>query len=121
MDFKLTDATSGKNDLDITNGALSFVTGIDYIAQKVRIKLQTFLGECPYRRDGGTPWLAIFESGTNPELNAKMILTQTIEAIDGVNRVVELNVDLDRNTRTAQVTGSAIADSGERFNFQGAV
>lgn len=120
MDFKLTD-DGNTNDLDTTNGKLSWVTGVDAIAQKIRIKLQCFLGESPYKRDGGTPWGVIFDPVGDPELNARQILTQTILKVEGVKAVKELYIDVDRDTRTATITGSVVVDSGENLPIEATI
>jgi hypothetical protein len=126
VDFKLT--TGSRNDLDIAKGKLSFVVGVEAVAQKVRMKLQAFVGESVYKRLGGTPWLQpgndgddrtiyIFENTSDIIGNTRFILTKTIEDVDGVVAVLEMIVVIDRATRVVQVDGSARADDGEEFQF----
>lgn len=126
MDFKL--SIDSRNDLDITNGRLSFVTGTAAVAQRLRMKLQSFLGESVYNLLGGTPWLKIgdqesndtfyiFENTNDPVGNARFILLETIRSTDGVDSVIDLNITFDESSRVATLTGKAKADSGETFGF----
>lgn len=129
-DFKLTDQSTGRNDLDITNGKLTLVTDeTEATAQRVRMKLQSFFGECVYNRSGGTPWmqpgnesingagLYIFENTNDPEGNARAVLTEVLRTVEGVASVVYMNVSWDRSARELTGTGKVRTTTGTEFTF----
>lgn len=51
-DFKLTD----DGDLDVSELGLHLVDGAPRVAQQVRTRLRTFLGEWEFDLDAGVPW-----------------------------------------------------------------
>lgn len=105
MDFKLTG-----HDLDVTNGELSLVTGIEAVVQDITMTLRTFLEESVYDRSAGVPYLQIiFKKGTSLQ-TVRFILEQIILQVDGVTEVIDLDTsDFDRNTRSLVVTGTVRA------------
>lgn len=108
MDLRLT-----SRDLDITNGDLSFVSGLDAIAQDIAMALQTWLGESVYDRNAGVPWLqVIFKRGTRPDA-ARFILENIIRGIDGVQDVLEINASLASATRVLTVAARVRALDAE--------
>jgi hypothetical protein len=108
MDLLLTD-----DDMDITNGELTFVTGPTAIGQHIKMRLRTWLGETPYATTAGVPYLQVIFKDRNPNLNSiKFILEQIVLATPGVIGV-ELEPVLDRQTRTLTVTGTAESIDGE--------
>ena len=110
MDLKLTDG----GDMDITNGELSFVTGLDAIAQDLRMAWQTWLGESVYDTSAGVPYLQVFFKDTNPNLDAIRFTLQTIgEQRPGVISVL-LTPVLDPATRILSLAdGTAQTIEGE--------
>lgn len=131
MDLRL--RTDSRNDLDITNGELSFVTGIEALAQRVQMKLQSFLGESVYDLLGGTAWINlasegqgngvayVFENTSNPQATAELVISESIKAVEGVAALLELNVVIDSATRVATITGKAQAQDSQVFSFGGSV
>lgn len=108
MDLKLTDY-----DLDITDGDLSFVTGIEAKRQHIEMRLRTWLAETPYDRAAGVPYLqVIFRRGTTLQA-VEFILTQIVADTPGVLEVLDLTPTLDRATRVLSVTGRARVAEGE--------
>lgn len=108
MDLRLTD-----DDIDLTNGDLSFVTGKDAIAQHVAMRLRTWLGETVYDVTAGVPYLQVIFQGKNPDLNSvRFILEQNVLRTPGVTGV-ELEVALDTATRVLSVTGTIESIEGE--------
>lgn len=104
MDLKLTN-----RDLDITNGELSLVSGIDAVRQDVEIKLSTWLEETPYDRSAGLPYLQVFFVRGVSVQAIRFAVQSKIESIDGVTDVLELDVELDRATRVITITGRVVA------------
>lgn len=113
MDLKLTDY-----DLDITNGALSWVTGAAAVRQAVEMALRTFLGECVYDRNAGVPYLQIlFKRGTSVAA-VRFIFEQQILAVEHVAEVLELDPVIDPVTRVCTITGRVRIDSGDEFEIE---
>jgi hypothetical protein len=112
VDLKLNDY-----DLDLTDGELSFVTGIDAVRQDLEVKLRTFLNETPYDRGAGVPWLQIiFVRGVTISA-VRFILEQRILAVDGITEVLQLDTVIDRATRELTVTGRVVGLDQE-FPFE---
>ena len=108
MDLKLTNF-----DMDLTNGELSFVTGLDAIAQDVTMRLRTWLTETPYDRSAGVPYLQVIFGDKNPNIQGvQQILQQTVNNTPGVISS-ELNSVLNNATRGLTVTGTIQAVEGE--------
>lgn len=108
MDLRL----DANGDLDITDGDLSFVTGLEAIAQDITMKLRTWLGESVYDRAAGVPYLqVIFTRGISIH-SVRAILEEQIRRVEGVLDVLELEVSLDHATRVLTATGRVRADEG---------
>jgi hypothetical protein len=108
MDLLLTDY-----DMDLTNGDLSFINGAEAIGQDVTMRLRTWLGETVYDQSAGVPYTQVIFAERNPNLNSiQFILEQTILNTPGM-LTVELDLKLDRETRTLAVTGSGTSIDGE--------
>lgn len=97
----------------MTNGDLTFVIGIEAVAQDVTMALRTWQGETPYARNVGMPYLqVIFQRGTRPQA-VRFIAEQIILGRTGVQEVLELNTDHDTLTRVLTLTGRLRANGGE--------
>ena len=110
-DLKLTST----NDLDLTNGSLSFVTNLDAHAQRARMHYQTFLGESPYDRSAGVPWIQVILGSRLPPETVRMILDIYGRSLPGILST-DLGVTLDPSTRRIDVTGTIQTIDGE-FDF----
>lgn len=118
-------------DLLVSNGDLSFVSGLDAVAQGVRFVVQLFFGEWFANRAAGVRWLA--NDLVSPEqailgqkfnaVKARAELRREILLVPGVAEVVSLDVSFDRTTRTVRAswevrsvysTTETISDSLER-------
>jgi hypothetical protein len=112
MDLKL----NSSNDLDLTNGALSFVSGVQAHAQRVKMHLQTFMGETVYDRDAGVPWIQTILGSRLAPLAIKQILEPYAAALVGIDEV-QLDVDFSAVARRLTVTGS-VRGQQEEINFK---
>ena len=112
MDLLLTDY-----DLDITDGELTFVRGAEAITQDIRMRLRTWLGETPYDRSAGVPYLqVIFERGV--EIDAvRFIIENQILNTPGVEQVTSLDVALEPRTRVATITGRVLLVGDIEIDF----
>ncbi len=101
------------SDIDITNGALSWVTGLDAIRQNVEMGLRIWLAESVYDRNQGVPYIqVIFQRGASLAA-IRFIVERQILSHDGVTEVLELAPVIDVATRTMRVTGRVRAIEGE--------
>lgn len=108
-DLKI-DLTTG--DLAIENGELVDVEDAEAIRQHVVFRLRTALGETPYGRNIGTPWLQIiFKDGTSTE-SIRFILEQRVATTPGVTSAEVDPLELDAQTRAATVRGRASTING---------
>jgi len=94
------------NDMVLENGELVWVTGQEAIAQHIRMRLKTFLGETVYDQSAVVPYLQVIFVKSTPLDSVQFILTDVVEATPGVTGA-ELAVDLDSQTRVLTVTGNA--------------
>ncbi len=108
MDLLLND----EDDLDITNGELSLVTGIVAVKQDVMMGLATWLGETPYDTTAGLPYLqVIFQTDDVNAVNA--IIERFIISRPGVDTVKLNQSVLDLTTRRLEVSGTIRAFNEE--------
>ena len=100
-DLKLTD----DGDLDCSEHGLHLVDGALRVAQQVRTRLRTFMGEWEFDLDAGVPWfqriLAIKAVNLNDVDN--VLRTQILDVQD-VLAVVAFSQELNRETRELFIT-----------------
>lgn len=82
------------------------VGGAEYVAQLVKCRVQTFLGEWPIDPSIGMPWKSILEKGYNINIIYASI-HNTIATTSGVKSVTSLQIAQDRKIRQLQVTYTA--------------
>lgn len=114
----MADLLLSDDDMDLTNGELSFVTGPAAIAQHITMRLRTWLGETPYDRNAGVPYLQIIFRKSTPLNAVQFILEQQVLNTPGVLGV-DLTLDLNSQTRVLNVTGKARSIDGDvEFSLQ---
>jgi hypothetical protein len=102
------------NDLDISTGNLVVVTGVDSLVQRIRTRLQTFLGECFLDASLGVPYFQQIFKDKNPRVSAlNAAFGDAILSVDGVERILSLNYALDSVTRKLSVDFKVLSESGE--------
>lgn len=100
------------HDLAIENFDLVLVSGPDEIAQRLRIKLQMFLGEYYLDTSFGVPYYE--------EILKKVPNTNTVEAelrgaileTEGVSRLISFDLDLNGSSRELSLSFVAETNSG---------
>lgn len=99
-------------DLLIANYDLALVSGIDAIAQEIKIKLQWFLGEWFLDLSAGVPyWQDILIK--NPNLvDIDNLLRAMIVETRGVIDLLFFKYDLDNRTRALKINFEANTDKG---------
>jgi phage baseplate assembly protein W len=116
-DLRLTAFAQGTNctDLDLTNGKATLVSGAEEIAQRIRITLQTQLGESVYDRSGGTPYLEVLMAPGTTELAMRATVETVLLNVTGVSRVDELTVTIA--DRVASISGNVTSTAGDTVTF----
>lgn len=113
-DIKL-DVTT--HDIDISTGDLQLLTGIEAIAQHIRIRLQFFLGEWMLDTRLGIPYFQHVLIKNPKTAVVRGILRKAIQETPGVVSVSDLLVDYAPTTRQMTVSFSAATDTGEPLTF----
>jgi len=93
------------DDLDLSTGNLVVLGGADALAQRIRTRLQTFLGEVFTNLSIGVPYFQSIFQDKNPKvsvLNAGFV--DPVVSLDGVDKVLSVDYDLDGATRALSVT-----------------
>jgi hypothetical protein len=114
-DLKLDPVTG---DLELSTGDLQIVEGSDAIAQHIRIRLRTLLGEWFLDDRIGVPYIQrilIKNPGTNV---VRRILRQVVEQTPGVVDVGAFTTDYDGATRRLSVSFNATVDGDATLEFQ---
>lgn len=101
-------------DLEITQqGSITgnLVSDIDALAQKVRIKLKTFLGEWPLDSTVGIPYFEQVLVRNQNSTAVEGLLISQIESTPGVNEVTEFNLTFNKATRRSNISFTATTES----------
>lgn len=102
-----------KWDLDYRGGGLFFVSGVARVAQQVKQALLILLGEYFLDTRIGIPYReAVWVKNPQPTL-LRTIFTETLLAVEGVTRVVDLRLAVDDATRRLFITAVIESRYGE--------
>lgn len=94
-------------DLDVSRDDLFFFTGPDAIAQHLKIRLRLYRGEWFYDTRVGIPYYGTILV-KNPNIPAvRDIYRRAIESTPGVERLDDLDLNLNASTRVLSVSFSA--------------
>lgn len=107
-----------KNDLYLRvldNGKVDFdlARSLEFIRQKIKENLLTFLGECFNNTEIGFPYREQVLVNSPDLLAIRAIFYQALMDTPGVNRVEELELEIDKATRNLFVQFTVISDSDE--------
>jgi hypothetical protein len=106
------------NDLQITDGDLSLVTGSDAIAQDLQQRLQSWLGEWFLDTTWGIPFKQqILVKNPNLDLIQADILLATTDT-PGVVQVTDFNFVYDNNARSLSVKLTVQDSNGQNLDSQ---
>ncbi len=106
------------NDLQITNGDLSLVTGSDAIAQDLQQRLQSWLGEWFLDTTWGIPFKQqILVKNPNLDLIQADIMLATTDT-PGVVQVTDFNFVYDNNARSLSVKLTVQDSNGQNLDSQ---
>jgi hypothetical protein len=109
-------ALDANGDIDLTNGEARIVTGNDAIAQHLRIRFKTFLGEWFADRRIGVPWRqVVFVKKPNMRL-VRALIREVVATTPGVAAVEDLQVRIGSD-RVASISFTARAPNGDPIPF----
>jgi len=113
MDLKLTDA----GDLDLTEGRLSLVDGLEAVRQRCLLRLRTYRGEWFMDQRVGMPWVPEV-LGSKPVATAAVAqrIRQALLSTPGVTQVLAVTPTFDSRTRELSVAFTAAATLDGREN-----
>lgn len=114
-DFRIANDGNGW-DIVVENGDLVGITGTEAVTQRVVYRLMTWLGESPYERAAGVPYIGgVF--GTEPVYGIGAILLQVILDTEGVAGFDEPEPSLLLDERTLNVDVTIVTDDGQRVQI----
>lgn len=99
-------------DLVVRNGDLMIVNNGERVAQQVLITLREWLGEWFLKTSDGVPYLEYILVKNPNEAHIRQILTETIQSVEGVKGVTELEFTFNRILRTLTVSYEIDTDYG---------
>lgn len=87
-------------------------TTIDYVVQKIRIKLRTFLGEWYLDTSIGIPYFQIIEKNSNLRL-LEALAKQKILEVDGVSELLSFDLEYTASIRRIRIKFRVRAENGD--------
>lgn len=99
-------------DIDLTNGAMTLVDGVDAVTQLLNQRLRFFYGEWFLNLDKGIPYFEkVFQKAPN---NAVLdsLFKRTILNTAGILRLLSFQMTIDTTRRTLSVSGQAVSTTG---------
>jgi len=100
-------------DFAISGGDLVLISGLEAIAQSVRIRLQFFRGEWYLNTEAGVPWFQSVLVKNPDAVLLRTIFRDAIAETPGILAVVELSLSFDARARRLAVRYRATTDLGE--------
>lgn len=108
----LTNDPGVPQDIYFVDGQIAFVTGKQYTAQRIRTRLQLFLGEWPFDTSQGVPWLEQIFVKPVVLVTVEALIKNTILGTPTVTELVSYSDHLDRVNRIYSVNFSVNSDNG---------
>lgn len=106
------------HDLDLTNNRISLASGIDAVADHLKIRLSFFSGEWFLDVRQGMPYLReLYVKNPNVDL-LQSIFRRAILDTPGVDSVDSLTLDIDTRTREATVRFGVTLNTGDVLTFE---
>ena len=105
-------ALDSNHDIIIGRGATR-IDGAPQVAQLVKCRLLTLLGEWKQDTSLGLPWFeGIFSKNVRPA-DIQAALANIIRSTNGVQQLISLDVDADYRERNLTISFIAISDYGD--------
>lgn len=93
------------------------ISGLDAIAQDIRVYLRLRQGEIPSRRDLGIPWQPLLQAGVTSSAMAQVVGERGVLTRPGVVQQ-ETTVEIDGEARKATVTVRATVSEDDQRRRQ---
>lgn len=106
-------------DIDLTNGSMTLVDGVDAVTQLLNQRLLFFYGEWFLDLDKGIPYFEkVFMKNPNPSV-LDSLFKRAILTTPGILRLEAFSMTLDTARRSLSITGQAVSTSGiVNFNIE---
>ena len=109
-------ALDSNHDIIIGRGATR-IGGAEQIAQLVKCRLLTLLGEWKQDTSLGIPWFeGIFTKNVRPA-DIQLTIANIIRGTAGVQQLISIELDADYRARTLTITFTAISEYGNISDF----
>src|SRR4030042_1762516 len=108
-DLKL-DETTG--DIVVENGDIVLIEDLDVVAQHIRVRLRTILGEWYLDTSKGVDWFGVIFSKESPRGMAEATLRAAVETDDHVRELAKFAATFDGTTRNLAIELEASTDFG---------
>lgn len=109
-------ALDSNHDIIIGRGATR-IGGAEQVAQLVKCRLLTLLGEWKQDTSLGIPWFeGIFTKNVRPA-DIQLTIANIIRGTAGVQQLISIELDADYRARTLTITFTAISDYGNISDF----
>ena len=109
-------ALDSNHDIIIGRGATR-IGGAEQIAQLVKCRLLTLLGEWKQDTSLGIPWFeGIFTKNVRPA-DIQLTIANIIRGTAGVQQLISIELDADYRARSLTITFTAISDYGNISDF----
>jgi hypothetical protein len=113
LSMALKTASNGSQDIYLDeNGQIAFVTGQQYTAQRIKTRLQLFLGEWAYDTSQGVPWLEVVFAKPADIVTIEAVIKNTILETPNVISLLSYSDQLVRKIREYIVQFSANTTEG---------
>lgn len=104
------------HDIIIGRGATR-VGGAEQVAQLVKCRLLTLLGEWKLDTDLGLPWFDAIFSKQVRTADIQAAVANIIRSTNGVQQLIAINVNANYRTRELDISFTAISDYGDISEF----
>ncbi|QNS14577.1 hypothetical protein [Mannheimia bovis] len=108
IDLKL----DSQHDLMVKEGKLVLVSGVNLVAQRVKITLLTFLGEWFMDTTIGIPYLEQILVKPADKTKLENIFRKKILSVNGVNKIISIDTLINRTERLLQIKFSVETGEG---------
>lgn len=110
----MSDIKLSGGDLEIVNGEVDWVTGIQAIRQNIETRVRSWFGENAYDQTLGTPWAQVFFGRDSTDAERKLAIEATIRTVRGVDAVAISSIETSNGICT--IVGYADSD-GRDIDF----
>ena len=101
IDFAIDNSTG---DL-VIDGQIAEVSGVDEVAQRVKLHLKRLLGEWFLNTTLGMAWFAGLLGGRS-EIAIKLAVRNEMSNVYGVNQISDISISFDRSARTVSLSAT---------------